>query len=320
MSEEIITESIVKNFGSAETSVGEKQPKRKRSEVRAEKLKARKLQKAAEIVQKQKENRKILKDVSLKRLSKSLDRSLPSENTIDQISFNHAMSEEDASGYQIGDKHKNLLLYKLSSSSGSVFTENLYSTIQEFLSAQKVDTADSKNTYVFGSTFDKKSHALVKTSDSVRSLKYGSFVKACAPLFRFASGIIKAHAPHFHQALLKLELAPSALRFGVFPNFSLQSVSNGYMSMESNFSSIKYGFVVIIIVGELNDVELKIPAISHSLKLKDGSILVLRSSLLHQWYSLPKQSILYEIRLFAMSSLWHYEKNKSIKIAKKDDI
>ncbi|EPX71882.1 calnexin independence factor Cif1 [Schizosaccharomyces octosporus yFS286] len=293
-------------------------PKKRRKEARAEKLKAQKLEKTREIVEKQRKKRIKLEDVSLKSLSKSMkDDSNSSELKIEETGCSSQTKEQEQLGYQMGDKRGNLLLYALDETAGSSFTKELFGTIQQFLSAQKQEPKQTY--YLFGTDYDKRGKSLIKSADTVRSLAYSELIQKCSPLFRFASGLLSAHTPKYHESLLKLELAPQQARFGAFPNFSIRQIeAENKVSIPVSDSSVKYGFTVIIVVGDLQDVELKIPAIKHSVRLHDGIILVLRSSLLHQWYSLNKPGTFYEMRLFAFSSLWESTQNHSIEFQKEE--
>ncbi|WBW75502.1 calnexin independence factor Cif1 [Schizosaccharomyces osmophilus] len=318
MSEENGQEKKIENEVVSNEQAQNEPPKKKRKEARAEKLKAQKLQKTQEIVEEQRKKRINLENVSLKSLSKSMKNDPKiSELKTEETDCPSQTREQEKFGYQLGDKRGNLLLYALGETAGSSFTKDLFGTIQQFLSAQKQEPKQTY--YLFGTDYDKRGKSLVKSADTIRSLAYSDFIQRCSPLFRFASGILSAHTPKFHASLLKLEMAPQQPRFGAFPDFSVRQIGaeNGVSIPESD-SSVKYGLTVIIIVGDIQDVCLNIPAIKHSVRLHDGMILVLRSSLLHQWYSLKKSGVVYEMRLFALSSLWESAQNQSVEIQKEE--
>ncbi|EPY49950.1 calnexin independence factor Cif1 [Schizosaccharomyces cryophilus OY26] len=291
-------------------------PKKKRKEARAEKLKAQKLQKTKQIVEEQRNKRINLEKVSLKSLSK-LMKNDPEISEEQKKEFSSQTKDQEKLGYQIGDKRGNLLLYALGETAGTSFTKDLFGTIEQFFQAQNQES--KQYSYIFGTSYDKRGGSLVKTADSIRSLAYSDFLQKCSPLFRFASGILSAHVPKFHESLLNLEVAPQQARFGAFPNFSVRLIeTEDKVSFLNSDPAIKYGFTVIIVVGDVQEAELKLPAIQHSVRLHDGMILVLRSSLLHQWYSFNKPGVIYEMRLFALSSLWESEQNHSIEIQKEE--
>ncbi|EEB07234.1 calnexin independence factor Cif1 [Schizosaccharomyces japonicus yFS275] len=295
----------VKGTESTEATAEAAPAKRKRREIRAEKLRNEKRQKALAIADEQRRKRVSIEFVTLKKLSKLKS----SSEKIKVKDKKERLVIDDGSQY--GDSKNALLVYHLACGTGAKFTEKLFDGISELYKAQ--NPVDMERKFVFGSTYESNKGRLVKTKDTVNTLGYSTFIETFSPLFRFASGIIHNHIPEFHETMLKLKLAPKQDRFGAFPNLALVPLKEGHINLGED--PIKYGYAVLIFAGDFDEDVLQLPNINGVIRLHGGSMVVLRAGLLQQYFQTSKKEQSenkFCAVLFASQRLWKHVDNEDV--------